>query len=174
MAILISGRGSTMQALLDMASQLRCVLVVSSKASAPGLWRARRQGIPTLILDKVPDYEKLDFELRRRRVDRIFLAGFMKIVPESFIRNWAGKIVNVHPSLLPAYPGLKAFEKSFEAQDDLGATLHQVTELLDAGPVLRQKRFFNKQSAALVLKRAQTYLSICEQALVREVSKIWK
>src|SRR5688500_7867576 len=98
-AIFISGRGSNMQALLDLPANVRCVLVVSSKANAPGLLRARRQGIPTLVLDKKIDYEALHLELLKRKIERIFLAGFMKVVPASFIEKWQGKIVNLHPSL---------------------------------------------------------------------------
>jgi phosphoribosylglycinamide formyltransferase-1 len=176
-AIFISGRGSTMQALLDNLFVLRYSLVVSSKADAPGLLRARRQGIPTLVLDKKIDYEALHQELLQRKIDRIFLAGFMKIVPPEFIKKWSGKIVNIHPSLLPLFPGLSGFEKSFENRADMGATLHEVTEDLDAGPILRQFCFYSKarwQKENIDLNRAQTYLSFCEQRLVREVSHIWK
>lgn len=174
-AIFISGRGSNMQALLD--SKLRCGLVVSSKASAPGLLRAKRQGIPTLILEKKIDYEKLHEDLLRRGIERIFLAGFMKVVPAHFIEKWKGKIVNLHPSLLPAYPGLSGFERSHADRADMGVTLHEVTEDLDAGPVLRQLKFFSKQkwsSEQPGLEKAQLYLSFSEQRLVREVAKIWK
>lgn len=176
-AIFISGRGSTMQALLDHTSTLRCALVVSSKANAPGLLRARRHGIPTLVLDKKIDYEVLHKELKQRKIDRIFLAGFMKIVPASFIQKWEGQIVNIHPSLLPLYPGLSAFENSHAEKDSMGVTLHQVTKDLDAGPILRQFCFFNKSQwnkESISLEEAQTYLSFSEQRLVREVGAIWK
>ena len=176
-AIMISGRGSTMQALLDLASTLRVSLVVSSKATALGLLRARRSGIQTLILDKKIDYKKLDQELKKRGVEKIFLAGFMKIIPDFFVKSWEGRIVNVHPSLLPLYPGLSAFEKSFEEKNHMGVTLHQVTAQLDEGPRCRQYRFFEKSKWAdqhLELDEAQQRLSFAEQRLVREVQHLWK
>jgi folate-dependent phosphoribosylglycinamide formyltransferase PurN len=101
----------------------------------------------------------------------------MKVVPGSFIEKWKGKIVNLHPSLLPDYPGLSAFEKSHGEKSHMGVTLHEVTEQLDAGPVLRQFTFFPKtnwQKENPSLDQAQVYLSFTEQRLVREVAKIWK
>ena len=176
-AIMISGRGSNLQALLDLASSLRVSVVVSSKASALGLLRARRSGISTLVLDSKIDFKKLDQDLKSRGVQKIFLAGFMKILPEFFVKAWEGKIVNVHPSLLPLYPGLSAFEKSFEEKNHMGVTLHMVTAELDAGPALRQFRFFKKSNdpaKALDLSQSQLLLSFTEQRIVREVSHLWK
>jgi phosphoribosylglycinamide formyltransferase-1 len=176
-AIFISGRGSNMQALLDSVSKVRCCLVVSSKASAPGLARAKRAGIPTLVLDKKIDYEALHNELLKRKIDRILLAGFMKIVPASFIQRWQGKILNIHPSLLPEFTGLSGFERSHEAKAAMGATLHEVTEGLDEGPVLRQICFFPRhgwEKTSPGLQESQLYLSFSEQRIVREVEKIWK
>ncbi len=173
-AIMISGRGSNLQALLDLASSLRVSFVVSSKASAYGLFRARRQGIQTLVLDAKIDYQKLNSELKNRGIKKIFLAGFMKIIPESFVKQWEGQIINIHPSLLPLYPGLSAFEKSFADKNNLGVTLHQVTPTLDAGPVLRQLQFFKKSQQSLIFPEMQQKLSFAEQRLVREVQHLWK
>ncbi len=176
-AIMISGRGSNLQALLDLASSLRVSLVVSSKMSAQGLFRARRAGIQTLVLDAKIDYQKLNLEFQKRGIQKLFLAGFMKIIPASFVQQWQGHMVNVHPSLLPLYPGLSAFEKSFEEKNHMGVTLHQVTTELDAGPKLRQLRFFKKSDWAqnkLDFSEAQQRLSFTEQRLVREVQHIWK
>ncbi len=176
-AIMISGRGSNLQALLDLASSLRVSLVVSSTSSALGLFRARRMGLQTLILDAKIDYKKLNSELENRGVQKIFLAGFMKIIPASFVKQWEGRMINIHPSLLPLYPGLSAFEKSFAEKNHLGVTLHQVTAELDAGPKLRQVRFFEQSKwtgVNLGLSEAQQRLSFTEQRLVREVQHLWK
>lgn len=176
-AILISGRGSTMQALLDLASTFRCSLIVSSKASAAGLFRARRMGIPTHILEKKIDFDLLSAELEKRGIQRIFLAGFMKIIPESFFQKWRGRMINIHPSLLPLHPGLAAFEASHEHKTAMGASLHVVTEELDGGPLLRQACFHSLekwQSFVPSMAEAQILLSFTEQRLVREVSKLWK
>ncbi len=176
-AIMISGRGSNMQALLELSTSLRVSLIVSSKASAPGLYRARRAGIQTLLLDPKIDYEKLDHELKSRGIERVFLAGFMKILPVNFVNQWKDRMINIHPSLLPLYPGLAAFEKSFADKNHLGVTLHQVTATLDAGPILRQVRFFRKSDwdqKALTLTEAQQRLSFTEQRIVREVRHLWK
>ncbi len=169
-----------MQALLDLPSTLRVSLVVSSKASAAGLLRARRAGLQTLIFDSKINYEKLNEELRKRKIEKLILAGFMKIIPSSFIAQWKNRIVNIHPSLLPLYPGLSAFEKSFEEKNHMGVTLHQVTAELDGGPILRQYRFFEKSKKTSELQNnfsksmAQMQLSFTEQRLIREVQHLWK
>ena len=176
-AILMTGRGSTMQALLELATSLRVSLIVSSKASAPGLFRARRSGIQILILDTKINYEKLNQELKNRGIKKLFLTGFMKIIPASFVSQWKDCIVNIHPSLLPLYPGLAAFEKSYDEKNDLGVTLHSVTAELDAGPQLQKVRFFEKskwKTAPLSLQEAQYRLSFTEQRLVREIRHLWK
>ncbi len=179
-AILISGRGSTMQALLDLPSTLRVSLVVSSKASAAGLLRARRAGIQTLVLDAKINFDKLNEELKNRKIEKLILAGFMKIIPASFIAQWENKIVNIHPSLLPLYTGLSAFEKSFEEKNHMGVTLHKVTAELDGGPILRQYRFFEKTKWTSELQNnfsklmAQRQLSFTELRLIREVQHLWK
>jgi len=174
-AILISGRGSNLQAILDSASAVDVRLVVSSKASAPGLLRAKRMGVPTLVLPKKIDWIELDRELRSRGIDRVFLAGFMKIVPAEFVAKWEDRIVNVHPSLLPAYPGLNAIESSHAEGADMGVTVHVVTPEMDAGPRLLQRRcsVAEVRASEFPLAAASLLISRAEQRLVREAVVRW-
>lgn len=159
-----------MQTLLDSAEENRIVLVVSSSAKAPGLLKAKRMGIPVLILDKKINWSELDHELRRRSVERIFLAGFMRLIPAEFLSVWADSVLNVHPSLLPAFPGLHAIEKSFEAKAPLGVTVHVVIPEMDAGPIVLQK---SAPRQSLTLQDAEFLISITEQSMVREAFRRW-
>ncbi len=164
-AVLISGTGSNLQSLLDRAYDPLPLKVYSSKSQAAGLSKARRMGIPVEVLPKVIDWEVLDRDLRSHRIQKIFLLGFMKLLPASFVDQWRDQIVNLHPSLLPAYPGLHSFEKAWADGAPLGATLHIVTPELDAGPVLRQRKF--SRSGDQSWDRLK--LSFTEQTLVQEV-----
>jgi len=175
-ALFISGRGSTAQAVIEMGALANIALVISSKESALGIKKARRLGIPTLVTplvagSKVIDYSQIQFELLNRSIDQIFLLGYMKIIPGSFLKLWAGRIWNVHPSLLPAFRGSRALERSFEEGAELGASIHGVIEELDAGPVVLQKRMPNlrrpSQKQPATLEDVQTAFSIQEQTLVR-------
>lgn len=170
-AVLISGRGSNLQALIDLGDS-RLSLVISSKADAPGLRRARRAGIPTLVLPKKIDWSAVDQELRRRGITQIFLAGFMRLLPEAFVRGWSGRILNVHPSLLPAYPGLSALEKSHSDRAPMGVTVHVVVPEMDAGPVRFQKKIAIGSDWP-TLQQAQWRISQVEQRLVREAWQKW-
>lgn len=145
--VFISGRGSNLAASLEGMRESgahEIELVVSSAANAAGLAKAKRAGVPVLIAPKTPsgkiDWDELNVELKRRRIDMIFLLGFMKIVPAKFTDQWANRIVNLHPSLLPAYPGLNSIERAFTAGSELGASLHLVVPEVDAGRVLKQRR----------------------------------
>lgn len=176
-AVLISGRGSNLQALLDLAPEIDLRRVYSSSAKAAGLRRARRQGISTHILKAPIDWLELDRELRRAGVERIFLAGFMRLVPESFVNAWRGRILNVHPSLLPAYPGLKSFERSWSEGAAVGASVHVVVPELDAGPVLLRRVAVPAEAGRVLApfesRQAQRRLSRAEQFLVREAARRW-
>lgn len=138
-AVFLSGRGSTAQALFDHIDELDIRLVVCSKDNIWGERRARRLGIPTEVLSRPIDWKLLHQKLIRARISRIFLLGFMKIVPESFLQNWEGRIFNLHPSLLPAFPGLHAIERSYEAGKAMGVSVHEVIPEMDAGRLLLQK-----------------------------------
>lgn len=147
--VLISGRGSNLQALIDAAraEQLggEIGLVFSNVAGAPGLERARAAGIPTEVRDhRGRQRAEYDRELARileeHDVGLVCLAGYMRLLSPDFIRSFAGRILNVHPSLLPAFPGLEAQRRAWEHGVKLsGATVHLVDEGLDSGPILFQE-----------------------------------
>lgn len=173
-AVFLSGRGSNASAFFEMMSEIDVGLCVSSKKSALGIARARREGIPVLVLEKDPDWKELDLELRRRGITHIFLLGFMKILPADFVELWAGKILNLHPSLLPAFPGKDSIEESFQAGAAMGVTVHQVTAEMDAGPRILQ--FQTRQAAdekhPVNLEKAQMEISRTEQRLVRQAVQV--
>jgi phosphoribosylglycinamide formyltransferase-1 len=152
-AILISGRGSNMRALIEAARAPdypgEIVLVVSSVPDAEGLAFARAAGIRTDITDKTrfgrsdADREaydaELDATLERAQVEFICLAGFMRILSTAFVRKWEGRIINIHPSLLPAFRGLKPQAQALAAKVTVsGCTVHYVVPELDAGPTIAQ------------------------------------
>lgn len=168
-AVFISGRGSNLQALLDMSECVRVSLVVSSQSEAWGVARARRHGVPVLVLPKKIDWIGLHRELISRGVQKIFLLGFMRLLPAEFVSLWSGSIWNIHPSLLPKFPGLHAIEKSFAAQEDMGVTVHEVNEGMDEGLKIYQAFSISRRalSSTIDLSRAQDLISRDEQRLVR-------
>jgi phosphoribosylglycinamide formyltransferase-1 len=147
--VLISGRGSNLQALIDAARRgelggtIR--IVFSNVESAPGLERARRASIPVAFRDhRGRAREDFDAEvvgiLQAHAVELVCLAGYMRLLSPRFVRAFPGRILNVHPALLPAFPGLHAQRQALEHGVKLsGATVHLVTEELDAGPILAQE-----------------------------------
>ncbi len=149
--MLASGRGSNLQALIAArdAGQLPVdfVLVGSDKAGAGALDLARDAGIPTFTLNPkdFPSRQAYDFELFRRLdasgADMLVLAGFMRIIDGEALKPWVGRMVNIHPSLLPKYRGLHTHRRALEAGDaEHGASVHYVTAELDGGPVIAQAR----------------------------------
>lgn len=164
-AVLISGTGSNLQSLLDRAYDPLPLKVYSSKAGVPGISKAKRMGIPVQILGKSIDWIALHEDLKKNRIQRIFLLGFMRLVPESFVSLWENKIVNLHPSLLPSYPGLNSFERAWRDKAKLGATVHIVTAELDAGAAVKAKGFSRSEN----LEWDRLKLALTEQHLVREV-----
>ena len=148
-AVLISGRGSNLQALMDARQDAYDIaLVISNKPDAEGLARARAGGIEALTIDHKPfgaDREaferELDSALRERAIDIIALAGFMRVLTPFFVRAWAGRLINIHPSLLPKYPGIDTHARALAAGDsEHGCTVHLVVEEVDAGGILGQAR----------------------------------
>ena len=144
--ILISGRGSNMQAVVEAAvPNARVAAVLSDRAGAAGLAWAAGRGIPTAALNH-KDYptreafdEALAESIDRYRPDLVVLAGFMRILGSAFCRRYAGRLINIHPSLLPAFPGLDTHKRALEAGCRIaGCTVHFVTEDLDCGPVIAQ------------------------------------
>ncbi|MEZ0391381.1 MAG: formyltransferase family protein [Pseudobdellovibrionaceae bacterium] len=170
-AIFLSGRGSNAEAFWENLAEFDVRLCVSSTAKAYGVLRARRLGIPTCVLEKKPNWEQLDQELRQRQVNQIFLLGFMKIVPAHFVKKWQGQIWNLHPSLLPDFPGLQAIEKSYAAGGAMGVSLHQVTQEMDAGPLSLQHKICDETGEFLSIDEAAFRISRAEQRLVRELAQ---
>jgi len=168
-AIFLSGRGSNAHALWENISDLNIDLCVSSRKKSLGLLRAKRMGIPTVVLESKVDWEALTKNLEARGINRIFLLGFMKILPASFCEHWQGRIWNLHPSLLPEFTGADAIERSYEAGGSFGVSIHAVTAEMDAGPLCLQNRISSKvQTDFSTLQSAQMRISITEQRLVRE------
>ncbi len=151
--ILISGSGSNMAAIVRTAEQaqwaqrlnVRVAAVISNKAEAGGLAWAQGQGIATAVLDHKGFASREDFdaalrtEIDRFAPDLLVLAGFMRILTPGFVAHYAGRLLNIHPSLLPAFPGLNTHQRAIDAGCQFaGATVHQVTADLDHGPILAQ------------------------------------
>jgi len=144
-AILISGRGSNMQALIDAQLPGTCVAVVSNRPDAAGLAWAAARGVPTVVVDHkaFPTREAFDAALAAaiegRGATWVFLAGFMRVLTESFVRRFEGRLVNIHPSLLPSFPGLHTHEAALATGVRVhGCTVHFVTPTLDCGPIVVQ------------------------------------
>jgi phosphoribosylglycinamide formyltransferase-1 len=149
-AILISGRGSNMTALVEAARAddfpAEIVVVISNKADAAGLAKARDAGIPTVAIESTPfGKDRAGFEaklqpvLDENRVDLICLGGFMRLFTAEFVQRWHGRMLNIHPSLLPAFPGLDPHGQALRAGVKIsGATVHFVIPETDAGPIVMQ------------------------------------
>ncbi len=151
-AILISGGGSNMLALIEAAKDpaypARPCLVLSNNPDAPGLARAAARGVPVAAVDHRPfgkdraAFEQaLDMVLREHGTEFIALAGFMRVLTDGFVGRWQGRVVNIHPSLLPLYRGLDTHARALSAGDaEHGCTVHWVVPELDAGEIIAQSR----------------------------------
>jgi phosphoribosylglycinamide formyltransferase 1 len=148
-AILISGRGSNMTALIEAASAkdypAEIALVVSNRPDAAGLHRARADGIPTAVIDHTQFGDReafeqaLDRKLGEHRIDLVCLAGFMRLLTPWFVERWSGRMLNIHPSLLPQFKGLDTHRRALAASVKRhGATVHFVVPEMDAGPIVLQ------------------------------------
>jgi phosphoribosylglycinamide formyltransferase-1 len=169
--ILISGRGSNMVAIVQACATenwpARVAAVVSNKATASGLQFAAQQGIATAALDhkQFDSREAFDAELMKVidgfAPDVVVLAGFMRILTEGFVRHYERRLINIHPSLLPAFPGLHTHERALEAGCKVtGATVHLVTPALDHGPIIAQ--------AVVPVLPTDTPDTLAERVLVQE------
>lgn len=149
--VLVSGQGSNLQAILDACRQGRIhgsvAAVFSNKAEAYGLTRAREAGVPAhaLAADQFADREAFDrqlmLEIDAYAPDLVILAGYMRILSAAFVARYAGRMLNIHPSLLPKYPGLHTHRQAIENGDEEhGTSVHFVTEELDGGPVILQAK----------------------------------
>jgi phosphoribosylglycinamide formyltransferase-1 len=148
--ILISGRGSNMVALVDgVASgeipESEVAVVISDKADAAGLAKARERGVETVVVERrgrtrEEHDAEIIAELEKRYVELVCLAGYMRLLSPSFVAAFPNKIINIHPSLLPAYSGLNIHERVLAAGEKVtGCTVHYVNEDLDAGPIIAQR-----------------------------------
>lgn len=152
-AVLVSGNGSNLQALIDTTrdiSQCMCAdisLVISNKRDAYALKRAEKAGIPSLVLNHKDYGSREEFDravseaLESNKIDIVCLAGYMRILSSEFVKKWHGRLLNIHPSLLPRHPGLNAQKQCLEAGDrESGCTIHFVDEGMDTGPIILQER----------------------------------
>lgn len=148
-AVLISGHGSNLQALIDACRDpsypAEIALVISNKADAYGLTRARSAGLPSLVIahGEYPTREAFDNALHNallaHHIEFVCLAGFMRMLSPGFVQKWQGRMLNIHPSLLPAFKGARAIEQALDAGAEVtGCTVHLVTPEMDSGPIILQ------------------------------------
>jgi formyltetrahydrofolate-dependent phosphoribosylglycinamide formyltransferase len=186
LGILISGRGSNMEALLKAAADpswsCEAALVLSNKPDAGGLERARAFGVSASAVDyriygkdREAFERAVDAELRAAGVELVALAGFMRVLTPWFVNTWAGKLINIHPSLLPKYPGVDTHKRALEAGDAVhGCTVHQVTTGVDEGPVIGSAEVdvlpgdTEETLAARVLKAEHLLYPRCLAAVARK------
>lgn len=169
LVVLISGNGSNLQALIDASFDAGYSIkgVVSNKADAYGLERASKAGIPALVIDhrQFADRESFDRALIEKidgfSPDLVVLAGFMRILSSAFVQHYSGKILNIHPSLLPDYRGTHTHQRVLDAGEAYhGVSVHFVTEELDGGPVVIQ--------SAIAIEKDDTADSLAKRIAVRE------
>lgn len=167
LAVLVSGEGTNLQAIIDRLhgrDGIEVVCVAASRASAPGLARAQAAGIETEVFATAdhPDRESRDVALgdwlERRSVDLVALAGWMELLSAGLVRRFAGRIVNVHPALLPSFPGLRAIERAIEHGVRVtGVTVHFVDEGVDTGPIVLQRAIDLPYAAAVAEVEAMVH-----------------
>ncbi|HNA83779.1 MAG TPA: phosphoribosylglycinamide formyltransferase [Thiobacillaceae bacterium] len=143
--VLISGRGSNMEALLEAGLPVEFACVISNKPEAAGLAIAAAHGVPTAVVNHRDHPGRAEFdaalaeEIDRHRPDLVVLAGFMRVLTDAFVRRYEHRLVNIHPALLPAFPGLNTHARALAAGVKLhGCTVHYVTPEVDAGPIIAQ------------------------------------
>jgi phosphoribosylglycinamide formyltransferase-1 len=170
-AVLISGRGSNLQALIDACAEpnfpAQIMLVIANVANAPGLERARAAGIPAAVIphsayDRREAFDAaMDSRLTEAGAELICLAGFMRILGDDFVRKWQGRLINIHPSLLPSFKGTAVHEQAIAAGVKIsGCTVHYVTSELDCGPPIAQ--------AAVAVHDGDTAGSLAKRVLEAE------
>jgi phosphoribosylglycinamide formyltransferase-1 len=171
-AVLVSGRGSNMTALIEACRQpgfpATIALVLSNNPDAPGLRTAAEAGIPALAIDHRPfgrdrdAHERaIDAVLEENGIGLVCLAGYMRLLTAPFTGRWQGRMLNIHPSLLPAFPGLHTHERALAAGVKLhGCTVHLVTEVMDEGPILGQ--------AAVPVRSGDTAETLAARVLAQE------
>ena len=169
--VLVSGRGSNLQAIFDAIAAgtlpVRVGIVISDKANAYALERAKQAGVPHLVVERKAYLDKQSFEraidaaLREAAVELVVLAGFMRILGSEFVRAWSGRLMNIHPALLPSFPGLDAQAQALAYGAKIsGCTVHFVDEGVDSGPVILQQ--------AVPVLPADTEETLSERILAQE------
>ena len=165
--ILISGRGSNMEALLDAGLPGVCAAVISNRADAAGLDFAASRGIATAVIDHRAFASREAFDavlaaaIDRHAPDLVLLSGFMRILSEGFVRHYEGRLLNIHPSLLPAFPGIRTHAQALAAGVRLhGCSVHFVTPALDGGPIIAQ--------AAVPVQAGDDVASLAARVLAEE------
>lgn len=188
--VLISGRGSNMAALLYAAKHPSCpyeiVLVAANDPDAAGLNLARAEGIPTFAQShkgmKRAEFDQIiDAELRKAGADYVALAGYMRLLSPEFVAGWEGRMLNIHPSLLPKYKGLDTHQKALDAGDShAGCSVHVVTSELDDGPVLAQTEVAilpgdtaDSLAARILIAEHQLYSRTLADFVTRERQPEW-
>lgn len=186
-AVLISGSGTNMAALLYASRQPECpyeiVLVASNRADASGLRLAQAEGVPTYVLshrgmDRPEHDGAMDAAIRKTGAQYVALAGYMRILTAEFVAGWEGRMLNIHPSLLPKYRGLKTHEQAIASGDvHAGCTVHLVTSELDDGPILGQTQVAilpddtaESLAARVLIAEHQLYSRCLAQLVTRPVS----
>ena len=167
LVILISGRGSNMQALLDAGLPECRIAVISNRPDAAGLALARARGVATAVVDHRDFALRADFDgalaeaIDMHRPDLVALAGFMRVLGDDFVRSFEGRLMNIHPSLLPAFPGMRTHAQALAAGVRIhGCTVHFVTPSLDSGPIVIQ--------AAVPVRAADTEETLAMRVLSQE------
>ena len=167
--VLISGNGNNLQALIDASSDSGYTIshVISNNRDAFGLERAERCGISSIVLDHRDFGTRSEFDSALKQAideqspDLVALAGFMRILGPEIVKNFSGRILNIHPSLLPKYPGINTHQRALDAGDhEHGATVHFVTEELDGGPLIAQGR--------IPVSANETAQELAARVLIRE------
>lgn len=165
--VLLSGRGSNFKALLEAGLPVAFTAVISNRPGAPGLEYARERGIPAIALDhnefksREAFDDKLIEEIDKAGADLVILAGYMRILTKAFVERYQGRLINIHPSLLPAFPGLRTHEAALaEGVKIHGCTVHFVTPELDHGPIIIQ--------AAVPVLPGDTAGTLAARVLVQE------
>ena len=165
--ILISGRGSNMQAIVEANLPVRIAAVISNQPNADGLRYAQAKGIPAMAVDHRPHTSRANFDTELMRAidhyapDLVVLAGFMRILTDDFVHHYTGRLINIHPSLLPAFPGLATHQRALEAGVKIhGCTVHFVTPAIDHGPIVVQ--------AAVPVKSDDTRETLAARVLEQE------
>ncbi len=166
--VLISGNGTNLQAIIDACESSihegRVTAVFSNKATAYGLERAKKAGAAAVFVDP-KEYETRDAydhalmeQIDEYKPDLVILAGYMRILSSEFVRHYLGRMINIHPSLLPKYPGLNTYQRAIHAGDEEhGTSVHFVTEQLDGGPVILQAKvpIFDEDTVETLTERVQ-------------------